>query len=50
MSSTTRKSAFAEGLVAGLPFLLIGVPFAVRGASKYWGHDRFELLVEEAAA
>ncbi len=27
---------------------VFGVPFAVRGASKYWGHDRFDLLVEEA--
>ncbi len=27
---------------------VFGVPFAVMGASKYWGHDRFELLVEEA--
>ena len=27
---------------------VFGVPFAVRGASKYWGHDRFELLVEDA--
>ncbi len=29
---------------------VFGVPFAVMGASKYWGHDRFELLVEEANA
>ena len=24
-----------------------GVPFAVFGDSKYWGHERFELLVED---
>ena len=29
MSSTTRKSAFWEGVQAGAPFLLIGGPFAV---------------------
>lgn len=29
MASTTRKSAFRAGVLAGLPFLLIGVPFAV---------------------
>ena len=29
MASTTRKSAFRVGFLAGLPFLLIGVPFAV---------------------
>jgi 2-hydroxychromene-2-carboxylate isomerase len=28
---------------------VFGVPFAVMGAAKYWGHDRFDLLVEEAA-
>ncbi|MEL7486608.1 MAG: DsbA family protein [Pseudomonadota bacterium] len=27
-----------------------GVPFAVFRASKYWGHDRFDLLVEDMAA
>jgi 2-hydroxychromene-2-carboxylate isomerase len=27
---------------------VFGVPFAVRGATKYWGHDRFDLLVEDA--
>ena len=27
---------------------VFGVPFAVMGESKFWGHDRFELLVEEA--
>lgn len=26
---------------------VFGVPFAVMGDSKYWGHDRFDLLVEE---
>ena len=26
---------------------VFGVPFAVTQSSKYWGHDRFELLVEE---
>ena len=29
---------------------VFGVPFAVMGDSKYWGHDRFSLLVEEAHA
>ncbi|MHA7873133.1 MAG: DsbA family protein [Hyphococcus sp.] len=29
---------------------VFGVPFAVMGASKYWGHDRFNLLVDEATA
>lgn len=27
---------------------VFGVPFAVNGAAKYWGHDRFDLFVEEA--
>jgi len=27
---------------------VFGVPFAVMGAAKYWGHDRFDLLVEDA--
>ncbi len=27
---------------------VFGVPFAVMGQKKYWGHDRFDLLVEEA--
>ncbi len=26
---------------------VFGVPFAVMGVSKYWGHDRFDLLVED---
>ncbi|MEM9425913.1 MAG: AzlC family ABC transporter permease [Pseudomonadota bacterium] len=29
MATTTRNSAFRTGFLAGLPFLLIGVPFAV---------------------
>lgn len=29
---------------------VFGVPFAVMGPAKYWGHDRFDLLVEEAQA
>ena len=29
MATTTRNSAFRAGVLAGLPFLLIGVPFAV---------------------
>ena len=29
MATTTRNSAFRAGFLAGLPFLLIGVPFAV---------------------
>ena len=29
MTSATRKSAFLEGILAGLPFLFIGVPFGV---------------------
>ncbi len=29
MSSTTRKSAFVEGILAGVPFTFIGVPFAM---------------------
>ena len=28
MASTTRNSAFRQGVLAGLPFLLIGIPFA----------------------
>ncbi len=27
---------------------VFGVPFGVMGDSKYWGHDRFDLLVEKA--
>ena len=27
---------------------VFGVPFAVMNGAKYWGHDRFDLLVEEA--
>lgn len=26
---------------------VFGVPFAVMGAKKYWGHDRFDLLAED---
>ncbi|MEO1013941.1 MAG: DsbA family protein [Pseudomonadota bacterium] len=26
---------------------VFGVPFAVSGENKYWGHDRFDLFVEE---
>ncbi len=29
---------------------VFGVPFAVMGAAKYWGHDRFDILVEDASA
>ena len=29
MATTTQNSAFRAGVLAGLPFLLIGVPFAV---------------------
>lgn len=28
---------------------VFGVPFAVWGKQKYWGHDRFELLLEDMA-
>ena len=28
---------------------IFGVPFAVMGEQKYWGHDRFELLIADAA-
>ena len=28
---------------------VFGVPFAVMGDQKYWGHDRFHLLAEDAA-
>lgn len=28
---------------------VFGVPFAVMNGSKYWGHERFQLLVEEAS-
>ena len=28
---------------------VFGVPFAVMGESKYWGHDRFDLLIADAA-
>ncbi len=27
---------------------VFGVPFAVMGARKYWGHDRFHILAEDA--
>ncbi len=27
---------------------VFGVPFAVMGVSKYWGHDRFDLLIDDA--
>lgn len=27
---------------------VFGVPFAVMNGAKYWGHDRFDLLIEEA--
>ena len=27
---------------------VFGVPFAVMGSRKYWGHDRFGLLVEDS--
>ncbi len=29
---------------------VFGVPFAVMGAQKYWGHDRFHILAEDAGA
>ena len=29
---------------------VFGVPFAVADGAKYWGHDRFDLLIEAAAA
>lgn len=29
MASTTKNSAFRQGFLAGLPFLLVGVPFAL---------------------
>lgn len=29
---------------------VFGVPFAVMGARKYWGHDRFHILAEDAGA
>ena len=29
---------------------VFGVPFAIRNGAKYWGHDRFSLLVEDASA
>lgn len=29
---------------------VFGVPFAVMGARKYWGHDRFHILAEDAAS
>ncbi len=29
---------------------VFGVPFAVLGDAKYWGHDRFDLLTEDAKA
>ena len=29
---------------------VFGVPFAVLGDAKYWGHDRFSLLIEDAQA
>lgn len=29
---------------------VFGVPFAVAGGAKYWGHDRFDLLIETVSA
>lgn len=29
---------------------VFGVPFAVRGDQKYWGHERIDLLIEDAKA
>lgn len=29
MPATTRNSAFTEGFLAGLPFVLVGIPFAI---------------------
>ncbi len=29
---------------------VFGVPFAVAGGAKYWGHDRFDLLLEAVGA
>ena len=29
---------------------VFGVPFAVMGSKKYWGHDRFDLLAEDVKA
>jgi 2-hydroxychromene-2-carboxylate isomerase len=29
---------------------VFGVPFAVMNGAKYWGHDRFDLLAEDAKA
>lgn len=29
---------------------VFGVPFAIRDGAKYWGHDRFSLLVEDMSA
>ena len=29
---------------------VFGVPFAVCGDSKYWGHERFDLLIEDLSA
>lgn len=29
---------------------VFGVPFAVMNGAKYWGHDRFDLLAEDARA
>ena len=28
---------------------VFGVPFAVANGQKYWGHERFEIMVEKAA-
>ncbi|MEM9168159.1 MAG: DsbA family protein [Pseudomonadota bacterium] len=30
--------------------MVFGVPFAVFGSAKYWGHERFDLLAEDVAA
>ena len=46
-SAVRAEMARHRGLIAQDG--VFGVPFAVMGAQKYWGHDRFDLLVADAS-
>ena len=49
-SDQNIQNALAENRTLIESDQVFGVPFAVNGASKYWGHDRFDLFVEESNA
>ncbi|MEM9706857.1 MAG: DsbA family protein [Pseudomonadota bacterium] len=52
VAEAQTSSAVDERLAAAREAIekdgVFGVPFAVNGPAKYWGHERFQLLVEEA--